>query len=312
MMMRPAKFRMNEQTAVNNYYQRVLDGLEPEEVSRKAQEEFDDFAALLHSKGVEVIVFQDSSEPDTPDAVFPNNWVSFHEEKKAVLYPMYAENRRLERKEGIFDILADRFGFEIDEIEDLSHFENDNMFLEGTGSMILDRQNKLAYAAISERTNEEVLNVFCEYFGYEPVAFRAYQHVDGQRLPIYHTNVMMCLGRGFSVICLEAIDDLRERNRVRESLKSTGKKIIEITEAQKHRFAGNMLNVAGQDGKEFCVMSKSAFGALRPDQIQAIEKHAEILYSNLDVIEACGGGSARCMIAEIFLPKSSTAGQNLN
>lgn len=303
MMIRPVNFRFNEQTAVNNYYQKVIDGLSPEETNSKAQKEFDDFVDILRQSGIRVIVFQDSTEPDTPDSIFPNNWVSFHEDGRVVLYPMYAANRRHERREEIFEILADDFGFDVEEIEDLSHFEEDNVFLEGTGSMILDRENKIAYAALSERTDENALVTFCDFFDYEPITFKAYQHVEGKRMPIYHTNVMMCLGRKFSVICLECIDDLREKNRVKNRLKETGKKIIEITENQKNRFAGNMLNVANQEGKEFLVMSTAAFSSLRPDQIQAIEKHCPIIHSSLDTIEAIGGGSARCMMAEIFLPE---------
>lgn len=304
MMVRPIHFRMNEQTAVNNYYQKVLDGLKPEDANKKAQEEFDTFVEKLRGEGIQVYVFQDDEYPDTPDSVFPNNWVSFHSDGRVAMYPMYAENRRLERREEMFDILADDFGFHITEVEDFTHFEEIGLYLEGTGSMILDRENRIAYAALSERTDPHVLETFCDRFDFETVMFTANQTVDDKRMPIYHTNVMMCLGTGFSVICLNSIDDLRDRKVVLETLKSSGKKVIEITEAQKEHFAGNMLNVANSEGKEYCVMSAAAYKALRPDQIQAIEKHATILYSSLDTIEALGGGSARCMMAEIFLPKS--------
>ncbi len=304
MMVRPASFRMNEQTAVNNYYQRVLDGLKPEEANARAQQEFDTFVDKLRKAGVQVYVFQDDKNPDTPDSVFPNNWVSFHEDGRVAMYPMYAENRRLERREEMFDILADDFGFGITEIEDFTHFEDMGLYLEGTGSMILDRENRIAYAAISERTDPHVLETFCDRFDYEKVMFTANQTVNGARLPIYHTNVMMCLGTGFSVVCMNAVDDPKDKQVLLQTLKDTGKKVIEITENQKEHFAGNMLNVADAEGKEYCIMSEAAFKALRPDQIQAIEKHAEILYSSLDTIEALGGGSARCMMAEIFLPKN--------
>jgi hypothetical protein len=303
MMVRPAGFRYNAETAVNNYYQKVLEGLSPEDANKKAQFEFDSFVAKLRAEGIEVVVFQDDVNPDTPDSIFPNNWVSFHSDGRIAMYPMYAPNRRLERREEMFEILADDFGFEVTEIEDFTHFEEEGLFLEGTGSMILDRENKIAYAAVSMRTDIHVLETFCDHFGYEPIAFTAYQTVGGERLPIYHTNVMMCLGRKFSVICLNSIDDPKDLKVVRESLKSTGKKIIEITEAQKEHFAGNMLNVANQSGEEYCVMSTAAFNSLRPDQIEAIQKHAKILHSSLDTIEALGGGSARCMMAEVFLPK---------
>jgi hypothetical protein len=303
MMVRPINFRLNEQTAVNNYYQKVLDGLHPEEANQRAQQEFDTFVKKLRAEGINVYVFQDDKFPDTPDSVFPNNWVSFHQDGRVAMYPMYAENRRLERREEMFDILADDFGFEITELEDFTHFEDMGLYLEGTGSMVLDRENRIAYAALSERTDPHALETFCDRFDFEKVMFQANQTVGGKRLPIYHTNVMMCLGSRFSVVCVNAIDDLKDRKVLISTLKETGKKVIEITEAQKEHFAGNMLNVANNEGKEYCVMSAAAYHALRPDQIEAIEKHATILYSSLDTIEALGGGSARCMMAEIFLPK---------
>ncbi len=304
MMVRPVQFRYNAETAVNNYYQKVLEGLTPEKANEAAQNEFDAFVEKLRSEGINVYVFQDDVFPDTPDSIFPNNWVSFHEDGRIALYPMYAENRRKERREEMFEILADDFGFEVKELEDFTTFEDENLFLEGTGSMILDRENSLVYAALSDRTDMSVLETFCERFDYHGIAFSAFQTMGEQRLPIYHTNVMMCLGSKFSVICLHAIDDQVERKRVQDSLKKTGKKIIEITEEQKEHFAGNMLNVANGKDEEYCVMSSAAFHSLRPDQIAAIEKHAKILHSSLDTIEALGGGSARCMMAEIFLPKS--------
>lgn len=303
MMVRPASFRLNEQTAVNNYYQKVIEGLTPEVCNERAQAEFDKFVARLREAGISVYVFQDDLYPDTPDAVFPNNWVSFHEDGRVALYPMYAPNRRQERREEMLEILVDDFGFEITEIEDFSTFEDQDIFLEGTGSLILDRLNKIAYAALSERTDPHVLETFCDRFDFQPFMFTAYQNVNGKRMPIYHTNVMMCLGTHFSVICLNCVDDLRDRKALLTSLKESGKKVIEITEDQKSRFAGNMLNVANKEGQEYCVMSTSAYESLRPDQIQAIEKHARILHSSLDTIEALGGGSARCMMAEVFLPR---------
>lgn len=302
-MVRPANFRYNDQTAVNNYYQKVLEGLSPEEANARAVEEFDTFVEKLRAAGIHVYVFQDDGYPDTPDSIFPNNWVSFHADGRVALYPMYAENRRLERREEILEILVDDFGFEIDSVEDFTEFENEGLFLEGTGSMILDRQNHIAYAALSERTDLEVLESFCHRFEYDAQAFHAFQTVENERREIYHTNVMMCLGTSFAVICLNAIDNANERQRVKDSLKNTGKKIVEISEVQKEHFAGNMLNVSNEAGDEFCVMSSAAYQSLRPDQIELIEKHARILHSSLDTIEALGGGSARCMMAEIFLPK---------
>lgn len=304
MMVRPINFRYNAQTAVNNYYQKVIDDLSPEDANAKATEEFDAFVEKLRAEGIHVYVFQDDAHPDTPDSIYPNNWVSFHSDGRVGLYPMYAENRRLERREEMLEILADDFGFHVEEIEDFTGFEDEGLILEGTGSMILDRENKIAYAALSKRTDMEVLDAFCQRFDYEPIAFTAYQTHNGQRLPIYHTNVMMCLGTSFSVICLNCIDDLNERKKVVDSLKKTGKKIIDISEKQKEHFAGNMLNVCNDKGEEYLVMSTAAYESLRPDQIEQIEKHAKILHSSLDTIEALGGGSARCMMAEVFLPKN--------
>ena len=305
-MIRPSAFRMNTETAVNNYFQKTIEGLSDQDANAKAQQEFDAFVEKLRKEGISIYVFQDSTEPDTPDSIFPNNWVSFHSDGRIVMYPIFAENRRLERREEIFEILADDFGFEVTEIEDLSHFENDGLYLEGTGSMILDRVNHLVYAAVSERTDFHILETFCDHFDFEVIAFTANQTVDGERLPIYHTNVMMCLGTKFSVICMNAIDDEQDKKAVRNALKETGKKIIEITEDQKNHFACNMLNVTNDKGEEFCVMSTAAYNSLRQDQIEAIEKHAKIIHSSLDTIEALGGGSARCMMAEIFLPKQDT------
>ncbi len=305
MMVRPISFRFNDQTATNNYYQKVIDNLDPHQANQLAQREFDQFVERLRAEGIHVYVFQDDAQPDTPDSIFPNNWVSFHTDGRIALYPMYARNRRLERREEMFEILADDFGFEVSEIEDFSEFEEEQIYLEGTGSMILDRPNKLAYAALSERTDRHVLQAFCEQFDYEPVVFTAYQTLDGKRVPIYHTNVMMCVGIDFAVICLESLDDTKERKNVTETLKKSGKKIIDITEDQKLHFAGNMLNVVNDRGESVLVMSTAAFNSLRPDQVQSIERHAKILHSPLDTIEALGGGSARCMMAEVFLPQKT-------
>lgn len=305
MMVRPYNFHFNEETAANNYYQKAIEGLDPASANEKAIREFDAFAEKLRAHGIDVAVFQDDAFPETPDSIFPNNWVSFHADGRIAMYPMFAENRRGERREEMFELLADDFGFNVEEIEDFSGFETEGIFLEGTGSMILDRVHKIAYAALSIRTDITVLETWCVRFDYEYIAFTANQTVGEERLPIYHTNVMMCLGSEFSVICLNCIDDETERKDVVNSLKKTGKKIIEITENQKEHFAGNMLNVANKDGKEFLVMSSAAYQSLRKDQIEAIEKHASIIHSSLDTIEALGGGSARCMMAEVFLPKTN-------
>ena len=303
LMIRPVAFRMNEQTAVNNYYQKVLDGLLPATVNAKAQQEFDAFVEKLTAVGVDVTVVDDTLNPDTPDSIFPNNWISFHENGDVALYPMFAENRRLERREEILDLLEEK-GFVIHNIIDYTSAEEDGFFLEGTGSLLLDRANAKAYCALSPRADEELFIEFCEDFDYAPVIFEAFQTVDSERKLIYHTNVMMCLGETFAVICSDCIDDKKERKMVLDNLKENGKEIILITEAQMNNFAGNMLEVRGANEKRYLVMSNSAFQSLTKKQITQLEKHAEILSSSLDTIEACGGGSARCMMAEVFLPTS--------
>ncbi|WP_438965833.1 citrulline utilization hydrolase CtlX [Flavobacterium sp.] len=302
LMIRPVAFRMNEQTAVNNYYQKVLDGLTPENVNVKAQEEFDTFVQKLKMVGIDVTVVDDTLTPDTPDSIFPNNWISFHENGDVAMYPMFAENRRAERREDVLDLLEEK-GFQLNDIVDYTSAEEDDIFLEGTGSLLLDRANGKAYCALSPRADEELMIEFCEDFDMGPVIFEAFQTVDGERKLIYHTNVMMCLGETFAVICADCIDDKSERKQVLQSLKEDGKEIILITEAQVNNFAGNMLQLKGTDDKSYLVMSKSAHESLTKAQITTIEKHATILSSSLDTIEACGGGSARCMMAEIFLPK---------
>jgi hypothetical protein len=302
LMIRPVAFRMNEQTAVNNYYQKVLDGLLPSTVNAKAQQEFDVFVAKLRAVGVDVTVVDDILNPDTPDSIFPNNWISFHGNGDVALYPMFAENRRLERREDILDILEEK-GFVIHNIMDYTSAEEDGFFLEGTGSLLLDRENGKAYCALSPRADEELFIEFCEDFEFTPVIFEAFQTVNKERKLIYHTNVMMCLGETFAVICADCIDDKKERKMVLESLRGDEKEIILITEEQVNNFAGNMLEVKGANDRRYLVMSTSAYQSLTKKQIAQLEEHVTILSSSLDTIEACGGGSARCMMAEIFLPR---------
>ena len=300
LMVRPASFRLNEETVVNNYFQSETQ-LDPRMVVGAAQREFDEFVALLRANGVNVIVAEDIKENDTPDALFPNNWISMHEDGKVGLYPMFAENRRRERRDDILDVLEEN-GFEIREIIDYSSAEEEEIFLEGTGSLILDRENSIAYCALSDRADEELLIEFCEDFEYTPVIFGAFQTSENKRLPIYHTNVMMCIADQFAVICLESIDDKKERKAVKEQLKSTGKRIVAITEKQMHEFAGNMLQVKTKNGPAL-VMSDRAYRSLQPDQIKTLESFGSIIHPKLEIIETCGGGSARCMMAEIFLPQ---------
>jgi len=301
LMVRPAQYRMNEQTAVNNFFQERLD-MTQDTITAKAQKEFDDFVEKLRGVGVNVIVFQDDLIPDTPDSIFPNNWISTHADGTIVVYPIFAENRRLERREDIFELLDDE-GFDIDEIADFTSFEEDGEYLEGTGSIILDRVNEKAYCALSPRSDEDLFIYFCEEMEYTPVLFTANQTVDGERKPIYHTNVMMAVGVDFAVICLDSIDDKNERKNVVKHLKEDGKQIIEITETQLSQFAGNMLQVQNKEGKTFLVMSATAEKSLTADQRAKIERYTTILSSDLNTIETCGGGSARCMMAEVFLPK---------
>jgi hypothetical protein len=302
LMIRPVSFRMNEQTAVNNYYQKVLESLTPETVQFKALQEFDDFVEKLKAVGVNVIVINDTIETDTPDSIFPNNWISFHENGDVALYPMFAENRRLERREDILETLEE-LGYQINNVVDYTSAEEEKIYLEGTGSLLLDRANGKAYCALSPRADEDLLIEFCEDFEFTPVSFVANQTLNEKRVPIYHTNVMMCLGEKFSVICLDSIDDKKERKDVIKHLKEDKKEIIAITEEQVNNFAGNMLQVLGSNNERYIVMSNSAFESLNKQQINQLEKHGNILYSSLDTIEACGGGSARCMMAEVFLPK---------
>ncbi|WP_298896590.1 citrulline utilization hydrolase CtlX [uncultured Psychroserpens sp.] len=301
LMIRPVNFRMNEETAVNNYFQEELN-LKNTEINLKAQDEFDAFVQKLRAVGVTVIVEEDIKSQDTPDSIFPNNWISFHKNGDVGLFPMYAENRRRERREDVL-IRLENEGFRIENIIDYTSAEEEGVFLEGTGSLLLDRVNSKAYCALSARADEELFIEFCEDFEYTPVVFTANQTVDGKRLPIYHTNVMMCLAEKFSVICLDSIDDKKERKNVIKHLKADGKSIIDITEEQMHQFAGNMLQVKGHNDQRYLVMSKAAHDSLTQKQIDDIEKFCPILSSSLETIETCGGGSARCMMAEVFLPK---------
>ncbi len=303
LMIRPFHFRANEQTAVNNFFQAELDQ-EPADIIKQTQSEFDTFVRVLEDKGVRVIVVEDRTEIDTPDSVFPNNWVSFHASGTVVFYPMFAENRRKERREDILDIL-EKNGFVIQQLVDYSPAERDELYLEGTGSIVMDRENQKVYCTLSARAHEQLILEFCEDFHCIPIIFTANQTVDGERLAIYHTNVMMCLGEEFAVICLDSIDDEYERQNVIDHLLADGKEIIEITEEQMHQFAGNMLQVIGRDNQRYLVMSSAAYQSLTQEQIERLRVFNPILHSPLTTIEAGGGGSARCMMAEVFLPRTT-------
>ncbi|MGN7865138.1 citrulline utilization hydrolase CtlX [Chryseobacterium sp.] len=299
LMIEPIAFGYNAETAKNNYFQVEQTG---SDIQSKALAEFNTFVGKLRGKGINVITIKDTLDPHTPDSIFPNNWVSFHKDGKVVLYPMFASNRRVERREDILESI-ENLGFEIDEIDDWSFSETQGHFLEGTGSMIFDHDNKIAYGSVSLRLDEKLFREFCTKYGFTPVVFHSYQTVGTERLPIYHTNVMMCVADRFVVICLDCIDDELEREKVIETIKNSGKEIVEISEEQMQQFAGNMLQVQNKDGEKFLVMSQTAYQSLTHEQVAAIEKYCEIIYSDLNTIEVNGGGSARCMLAEVFLPK---------
>lgn len=301
LMVRPVRFRMNEQTVVNNYFQEEMD-LKNDEINRQAQQEFDVLVEKLRTVGVKVIVVDDIYEQNTPDSVFPNNWITFHQNGDVAIYPMFAENRRRERREDILDKVETE-GFDIENVYDYTDAEKENIFLEGTGAMVIDRVNRKAYCALSPRADEELFIEFCEDFEYTPVIFKAYQQVNNEQLPIYHTNVMMALGVDFAVVCLDTITDKSERKNLLHHLKEDKKEVINITPEQMCQYAGNMLQVQGKNST-YLVMSDAAYNALTPQQIQTIEKHTQILHSNLETIETCGGGSARCMMAEVFNPSN--------
>lgn len=300
LMIEPVAFGFNAQTAVNNYFQV---NAEDDQTQKKALTEFKNFVQKLQNHGVNVITIKDTPTPHTPDSIYPNNWISFHTKGRVALYPMYAENRRKERRrEEVLYKLREN-GFDVGVVKNYAHYETEGKYLEGTGAMILDRDNRIAYGAESQRLNQEVFYKWCKDFNFQPLLFHAFQTVKGKRLPIYHTNVMMCVGSDLAVICLSTIDDEEEKNKVVDSLTTTGKEIVDITEEQMQHFAGNMLEVQNEEGNKFLVMSQSAYESLTTTQIQQIENHLQIIYAEVDTIEENGGGSVRCMMAEVFLPK---------
>jgi len=295
-MIRPVRFSFNAETAVNNTFQSAND----DDAQETALKEFNDLVSILREHEIDVTVIDDTPEPQTPDSIFPNNWISFHGDGRVVLYPMYASNRRLERKPHVLEKLKSKFVI-TDQI-DLTAYEDENVFLEGTGSMVLDRNVKVAYACISPRTHVTVLNDFCLRLEFTPLPFEA---SDINDFPIYHTNVMMCVADQFVVICLDAIKGDVERKAVVDSIIDSKKELITISFDQMNHFAGNMLQVRNNLGEKFVVMSSQAFRSLDSGQLSKLEKHNAIIHSALDTIERNGGGSARCMIAEIFLPVRS-------
>ena len=300
LMIRPNNFGFNEETANDNHYQNKE--FFQSNSNENAQKEFDNMVKNLKQNGISVHVFQDDDINYTPDSIFPNNWISFHENGDIGLYPMYAKNRRLERRPEVLEFLEEE-GFGIEKIVDYSGAESENKFLEGTGSMILDRENRIAYCSISNRSNEDLFIDFCEDFEFTPVLFNSFQSVGDERLPIYHTNVMMCVTMSYVVICLDSIDDKKQRKNVCEFIKKSEKELINISENQVEKFAGNMLELLNDKGESVLVMSKSAENSLSENQKNTITNYSKIISSDINTIELCGGGSARCMMAEIFLPK---------
>lgn len=298
LMIEPVAFGFNAETAVNNYFQKN-DNPEVALIQLQAHAEFCNMVEVLKEKGITVITIKDNDNPHTPDSIFPNNWVSFHQKGIVVLYPMYASNRRVERRMEILDTLH-KLGYDTSSRVDYTFAEDENMFLEGTGSMILDRANKIAYAALSDRTDKTLFQRFCSDFDYTPIAFTAYQSANNSRLPIYHTNVMMCVADEYAVLCINSIDNLTEREAVVASLVNSGKKIVEITEEQMQQFAGNMLQVVNSVGQRYLVMSQAAYNSLTELQIIFFSKYNEIIAVPIPTIEKYGGGSVRCMMAELF------------
>jgi hypothetical protein len=293
-MVYPKNFRSNVLTIDDNTFQNSSSNLSNNEIKNKAVAEFELLNNKIQSQGIKVTVFKDSRNVDTPDAVFPNNWISFHNDNKAITYPMFAENRRLERTDLVIECLRDH-GKNISIEYDYSNFENDNMFLEGTGSLVLDRLNKIAYCSLSQRSNEELVNRFCKDMGYNPVCFKSYH----QNKPIYHTNVVLSICNKFSIVCLQSIIDKKERLSVADSLKSSGLEIIDIDINQMSSFGANCIQLNGNKGPVL-VMSSKSYNSFTNNQLGIIQKNTEVIHSSLENIENNSGGSARCMIAEVF------------
>ena len=297
LMIEPVAFGFNDQTAVNNYFQQK--DFHPEaDIQQLALAEFNTMVETLRANGINVLVVKDTEQPRKPDSIFPNNWISFHEGGQAILYPMFAPNRRAERRKDIIEYVSTH-GSPVNNVDDFTFWEEKNLFLEGTGSMVFDRENKIAYAALSERTNKEVFLQFCTVFGFKPVYFHATQPLDGKLVPIYHTNVVMCVADKYALICTNCIEDEDELIRVYDQLEQSGKVVIPISRQQMHCFAGNMLQVGSRDGKLFLVMSQSAFNSLTEHQIELLKSYNELLVIPIPTIEKVGGGSVRCMMAEI-------------
>ena len=304
LMIRPVGFTGNLQTQASNRFQSQSGSHEVAGVQAQALLEFDGLVESLRAAGIQVQVINDTPEPHTPDSIFPNNWVSFHADGSVVLYPMMALNRRDERRMDVLEQLSAQ-GLKISQVIDLTHHEQSGKFLEGTGSMVLDRVNHIAYACVSPRTDLDVLGEFAQRLDYELVSFNA---ADASGVPVYHTNVLMCVGSRFAVVCAEVIAE-QERAAVLHALRQSGHEVIELTAAQMHAFAGNMLELKTAGGELCVAMSQSAYDALTNDQRARLKYLAgSLIVAPIPTIEKEGGGSVRCMLAEIFLPPRSVAG----
>lgn len=300
LMVRPKHFGSNPETAESNAFQETELDSSPKKIKDVAREEFDAFVKQLRAAEIEVIVVEDTDSPIKPDAVFPNNWITTHDNGSIILYPMMAQNRRLERRMDIAELIHSQYRYS--RLIDFSDHEAENRFLEGTGSMILDRDNRIVYACIGPRTDQSLLDEFCEWADYSKVSFRS---VDRSGQDIYHTNVMMAIGTSFAVICLDSIPDQKEREMVAIHLNQSQKTIVEISFQQMEQFAGNMLQVANKWGEGVLVMSEQAYNSLNENQVETLKSHSKLLHSPIDTIEKYGGGSARCMMAEIFKPNKA-------
>jgi len=297
-MVRPSCFRVNNETLKNNFFQSKINDISNDSILNQAIMEFDSLVEKIKASGIKVFVYQDNLKHDTPDSIFPNNWISFHQNKTIAIYPMFANNRRLERNEDVI-VFLEKNNIEINEVVDYSEAEHNNLFLEGTGSMVLDRINNKAYCSLSERTNENLIDEFCNDFKFIPIIFNSFHTVDSKRQVIYHTNVMMCVAEKYVIICLDSIDNVQERKKVIQSLEDDNKELIIISENQLSSFAGNMIELK-VNNDSIIIMSQNAYESLDDAQIKKISKYSEIISSSVDTIEKYGGGSVRCMIAEIF------------
>jgi hypothetical protein len=301
MMIKPVKFGYNEETAISNAFQQK-EALNPEKIQSLAAQEFDDFVAFLRKQQIEVLVFEDIPDSHSPDAIFTNNWISTHDDGTVILYPMMAANRRLERRNDIIDSLQNVYHFDVNKIVDYSSHEQHGRYLEGTGSVVFDYANGIAYANISDRTERSILKELCELLHFEMMDFRA---IDKQGKDIYHTNVVMCIGEAFATICLQAIPEETERQRVKDKLLSSGHEIIDINYDQLYAFAGNMIQVRNDNDEKYIILSKAAYRQLSSEQLDVLASNGTLLPVAIPTIEKVGGGSVRCMVAAIHLPKRS-------